>query len=60
MDDVIELCVDGLPDAVASHLPAIARDTLAELRDGKPPQGTPTATVALDAGSVTIALRRLG
>ena len=35
-------------------------DTLAELRDGKPPQGTPTATVALDAGPVTIALRRLG
>ena len=60
LDDVIELWVEGLPHAVATHLPAIATDTLAELRDGEPPPGTPKATVALDAGSVTIALRRLG
>jgi isoleucyl-tRNA synthetase len=60
LDDVIELWVEGLPAAVAAHLPAIATDTLAELRAGEPPPGTPTATAALDAGSVTIALRRLG
>ena len=50
----------GLPPTVASFLPAVADDTLAELRDGDPPPDARRAVVPLDAGDVTIALRRLG
>ena len=60
LDDRIELWVVGLPPTVASFLPAVADDTLAELRDGDPPPDARRAVVPLDAGDVTIALRRLG
>ena len=60
LDERIELWVQGLPDAVSAHLPAVAADTLAELRDGEPPPDAPRATVGLEAGPVTIALRSLG
>jgi isoleucyl-tRNA synthetase len=58
LDDRIELWAAALPAAVAAHLPAVAADTLAELRDGDPPPAAPRATVMLDGGPVTIALRR--
>jgi isoleucyl-tRNA synthetase len=60
LDDRIELWVDGAPPAVTPFLPQVATDTLAELRDGAIPPDAHRATVALDAGSATIALRRLG
>ncbi len=59
LDDRIELWVQGLPDAVAAHLPAVATDTLAEPRDGEPPPDALRSTVGLEAGPVTITLRRL-
>jgi isoleucyl-tRNA synthetase len=59
LDDRVELWVVGLPDAVAAFLPSVADDTLADLRDGEPPSDARRATVVLDAGTVTIALRRL-
>ena len=60
LDDRIELWVEGLRPLVATHLASVAADTLAELRDGPTPDDAQRATVALDAGGVTIALRRLG
>jgi isoleucyl-tRNA synthetase len=59
LDDRISLWVEGLPDAVAAHLPGVAADTLADLADGDIPADAPRATVELDGGAVTIALRRL-
>ncbi len=60
LDDTIELWGEGVPDAVRAHLPTVASDTLAELREGEIPADAHRATVALDAGAATIALRRLG
>jgi isoleucyl-tRNA synthetase len=60
LDDRIELWVDGLSDAVAAHLPGVAADTLADLRTGGIPADATRTTLELDAGPVTIALRRLG
>jgi isoleucyl-tRNA synthetase len=60
LDDRIELWVEALPPLVAAHLPAVAADTLAEPRDGAIPSDARRASVALDGGPVTIALRRLG
>jgi isoleucyl-tRNA synthetase len=59
LDDRIELWVEGLPAAVAEHLPAMAADTLADLATGDIPDDAQRAGVALDGGTVTIALRRL-
>jgi isoleucyl-tRNA synthetase len=59
LDDRIELWVEGVAPAVAVHLPNVARDTLAELRDGALPADAQRASVDLDAGPATIALRRL-
>jgi isoleucyl-tRNA synthetase len=59
LDDRIELWVEGLPAAVAEHLAAVAADTLADLASGVIPSDAHRATVELDAGAVTIALRRL-
>ena len=63
LDDRIELWVDGLPDDVASHLPEIAGETLADTVE----QGSPAATdglvhgsVTLGSGAVRVALRRMG
>jgi isoleucyl-tRNA synthetase len=60
LDDRIELWVVGLPASVAAFLPSVADDTLAELREGEPPPDARRSVVSLDAGDVTIALRRLG
>jgi isoleucyl-tRNA synthetase len=60
LDDRIELLVEGLPVSVAPHLASVASDTLSKIREGPiPDDGVHRATVRLDAGSVTIALRRL-
>jgi isoleucyl-tRNA synthetase len=58
LDDRIELWVGSPPAEVAAHLPAVAADTLAELRSGEAPTDAVSATVELDDGPVTIALRR--
>jgi isoleucyl-tRNA synthetase len=60
LDDRIELWVEGLAAAVSRHLSIVAEETLADLGDGTPPADASRATVALDSGSVTIALRRRG
>jgi isoleucyl-tRNA synthetase len=60
LDDRIELWVDGAPPAVAAHLPAVAADTLAERVSGEVPADAAKSTVELEAGVVTIALRRTG
>ncbi len=60
LDDRIELWVEGAPPAVDLHLPSVAADTLADLRDGDAPPDAHRASVQLDAGPATIALRRLG
>ena len=58
LDDRIELWVDGLAPEVDAHLPLVAEETLADLADGTPPADANRATVALETGPVTIALRR--
>jgi isoleucyl-tRNA synthetase len=60
LDDRIELWVAGASTSIATYLSGVADDTLAELRDGEAPTDVRRATLALDAGQVTIALRRLG
>ena len=57
LDDRIELHVEGLAPAVAEHLPGVAEATLANVVS-EPPPGAATATVALEAGPATIAIRR--
>jgi isoleucyl-tRNA synthetase len=59
LDDRIELWVEGLPAAVAEHLPGVAADTLADLATGEIPEDAQRASVVLDGGKATIALRRL-
>jgi isoleucyl-tRNA synthetase len=59
LDDRIELWVDGAPPLVTGHLPSVATDTLAELCSGDIPADARRASVPLDGGTVTIALRRL-
>jgi hypothetical protein len=60
LDDRIELWVEGATAGLAAHLPRVAVDTLAELRDGGAPSDVHRARVELDAGPATIALRRIG
>jgi isoleucyl-tRNA synthetase len=60
LDDRIELWVVGLQPLVATHLPSLAADTLADLCDGDIPAEARRTTVPLEGGPVTIALRRLG
>jgi isoleucyl-tRNA synthetase len=59
LDDRIELWVGSVAPAVAAHLPAVAEETLAEIAAGEPPEGATRASVELDGGPVSIALRRL-
>jgi isoleucyl-tRNA synthetase len=59
LDDRIELWVEGIAPAVAVHLPGVTSDTLAELRETEIPTDAQRGSVDLDAGTVTIALRRL-
>jgi isoleucyl-tRNA synthetase len=58
LDDHIDLWIDGLPDAVAPHLPDVLADTLAQRVDGAVPGDATSADIELDGGPVTIALRR--
>ena len=61
LDDRIELWVDGLPDAVAGHLEAIAADVLADriVRGPAPTgDGVHSSAVELGGGPVTLALQR--
>jgi isoleucyl-tRNA synthetase len=58
LDDRIELWVGRLPDGVATHLAAVAADTLADIADGDPPPDAASAEVELDDCRVTLALRR--
>ncbi len=58
LDDRIDLWTGVLPDAVASHLPTVAADTLAKPASGDPSSDAISATVELDGGPVTIAIRR--
>jgi isoleucyl-tRNA synthetase len=60
LDDRIELWVEGVAPAVAAHLPSVANDTLAELRATEIPADAHRASVDLEAGPATIALRRIG
>ena len=59
LDDRIELWVEGVASSVGVHLPNVATDTLAELRDAEIPADAHRASVDLDAGPARIALRRL-
>jgi isoleucyl-tRNA synthetase len=59
LDDRIDLWVDGLPATVAVHLPAVAADTLADVRDGAVPTDVTRTSVELDGGAVTVAIRRV-
>jgi isoleucyl-tRNA synthetase len=58
LDDRIDLWTEGLPAAVNAHRAAVAADPLADLADGPAPADVHRATVGLDGGTVTIALRR--
>ncbi|MGK2849351.1 MAG: class I tRNA ligase family protein [Candidatus Limnocylindrales bacterium] len=59
LDDRITLWIDGLADDVRPHLSAVLADTLAVLGEGSAPGDAPSATIALESGPVTIAIRRL-
>jgi isoleucyl-tRNA synthetase len=58
LDDRVELWIGVLPDAVGAHLPDVAADTLADVRDGDPPPDATTATVELADGPVRVGIRR--
>ena len=47
-----------MADGLSKHLSGVVADTLAVLAVGDPPHDAQTAAVELDAGRVTIALRR--
>jgi isoleucyl-tRNA synthetase len=61
LDDRIELWLDGLPDAVTTHLSEVAEETLADRVERGPAPTDPTVTrgsIELSGGPVAIALRR--
>jgi len=61
LDDRIDLWVDGLPDAVAVHLAAVAEETLADSVECAQVPSDPTVTrgsIELSSGPVAIGLRR--
>ena len=61
LTDRIELWVDGAGSALVPYLDALAGETLADrVTRGPGPSGARSATVGLQAGTVAIALRRLG
>jgi isoleucyl-tRNA synthetase len=60
LTDQITLWVDGLAPGVEAHLASVATETLAgQVVRTPPPPGATTATVDLEAGPVTVGLRRL-
>jgi isoleucyl-tRNA synthetase len=58
LDDQVDLWVTGLPASVGRHLPTVAAETGAQLAEGEAPADVAQASVELDGGSATIALRR--
>lgn len=58
LDDRIDLWLEGLADRVRLYLDDVLRDTLAALAPGEPPADAQRGDVTLDAGTVTLALRR--
>jgi isoleucyl-tRNA synthetase len=60
LDDRIELWLDGLPDPVVPFLASVLADTLATRATTPVPADAQRVTVDLDAGSVVVALRRVG
>jgi len=59
LDDRITLWLDGFAEDVRPHLAAVLTDTLAVLGEGSAPSDAAHATVSLESGPVTIAIRRL-
>jgi isoleucyl-tRNA synthetase len=57
LDDRIDLWVDGA-GGIGQHLPAVAAETLADLAPGSPPADAQRATIELETGPASIALRR--
>jgi isoleucyl-tRNA synthetase len=57
LDDRVELHVEGAAPGVAIHLAAVAAETLSDLVSSVPADAV-RATVELESGPVTIALRR--
>ncbi len=61
LDDRIEVWIDPLPESIVGHLATVAVETLADATHaGPPPADLPGSPVELDAGTVRIALRRVG
>jgi len=66
LDDRIELWVEGLSDAVAAFLPAVARETLAERAEASAVSamvegdGLVRGQVELEGGRAMLAIRRIG
>ncbi|HSO29697.1 MAG TPA: class I tRNA ligase family protein [Candidatus Sulfomarinibacteraceae bacterium] len=58
LDDEVDLVVDGLEPAIATHLDGIAAETLAVLVSSLDGGGITSASVTLEAGPVRLALRR--
>jgi isoleucyl-tRNA synthetase len=60
LTDRIELWLHGLPAAVAEHLDGVLSDTLVDaVHEGPAPAGASSASVALEHGSVALALRKV-
>ncbi|HYH93444.1 MAG TPA: DUF5915 domain-containing protein, partial [Candidatus Saccharimonadales bacterium] len=59
LDDRIDLWLEGVAPTVAMHLAPVTSDTLAELATGSIPDDARRGSVDLEAGPVTIALRRV-
>jgi hypothetical protein len=60
LDDRIEAWVEPLPAALRPYLATVATETLADsIRAGAPPEGSPSASVELEVGTVRLALRRV-
>ncbi len=58
LDDRIEVWVDGLPEAVAEHLAAIADEVSADtVSVGRAPAGQATVAVQMDGANVTVGIR---
>jgi len=61
LDDRIDLWLDGVPDAVVSHIGAIAEEVSADkAHRGPPPPGLVSVHVALTDRSVVVAIRPAG
>ena len=59
LDDRIRVWLEGLPEAVRAHLPEVLADTLAEEGTGSAPADATRGSVALEGGSVDVAICRI-